>query len=150
MGKKRIIRLCSEPVDHGTMLHLLSMGSTSSENFEQPRVAMETAFTDSKFVYSFPWNIEVCPDENICTEPVTKGSRICLRDAGSPLYLKGCSYSSFETLNQCLMGVTSHYDNGVRRQSEEGNTELLLPGNYFTSVPYFHQWILQTTENLAD
>ena len=91
--------------------------------------------------------MEFCPEYNICTDPVTSGSHLCEGDSGSPLYEKACTFARKPLKVECLMGVASYYHSDKSDQDFNRPNNDCNSGSYFTSIPYFYEWIAKTIEN---
>ncbi|XP_075260196.1 uncharacterized protein LOC142351851 isoform X2 [Convolutriloba macropyga] len=86
--------------------------------------------------YANIWNLETCPEYNVCAAPAIPGTLLTFGDGGSPLYKVDCIFKS-----ECLMGLASYsqVDSSaviLGREKEFGNS-----GIFFANVPYFIPWI---------
>ncbi|XP_063715393.1 chymotrypsin-2-like [Symsagittifera roscoffensis] len=136
------IPMCrQEQVPHSVMLGTVGMGATVSRGklLESiPNSLREIFLRESRGRFPTSWrpfSIQFCPDYNICTEPITEGSNICMFDYGGPLYKFECA----STTPNCLYGVASFSTNRLDRPDEMCNG-----GSTFTSVPHFFEWISGT------
>ncbi|XP_075259811.1 trypsin-7-like isoform X2 [Convolutriloba macropyga] len=138
-----VIRLCTETLDHGHLLHLITMGSVSLNYGLFPSLLQQAAF----FEYHNIWNTEFCPDYNICTDQVLPGTWLCEGDSGSPLVEMFCPTQDWTGLEDCLVGVASFHEYRISESFLNTDESLCHSGNYFSSIPYFHEWIIETIEN---
>ncbi|XP_075260066.1 thrombin-like enzyme agkihpin-1 [Convolutriloba macropyga] len=139
MPKFRIIPLCTEGVDHGTILGTCGLGSISRQDLILPTGLKEARLKASKFRYDGLLDLDFCPVDQICTFPAQFGSdtNICYMDEGNPLYKFDCSTG----LPVCVIGVASHYNVHLNHVND-----MCTGGSYFASVPYLLNWIRTTIE----
>ena len=136
------IKICPASRQVDFKFHLVSFGSTSKESSEQsmdidiPTELQRVSFYGSHFRYANIWNLETCPEYNVCAAPAIPGTLLTFGDGGSPLYKVDCIFKS-----ECLMGLASYsqVDSSaviLGREKEFGNS-----GIFFANVPYFIPWI---------
>ena len=116
---------------------MVTLGSNSTEHRETPAKLHEASFYELAFKYANIWNLELCPEFNICTVPVIPDTHLCFGDTGSPLYQILCNNKP------CLMGVASYSCNDSMEASTETDTQFCNNGIFFSSIPYFYEWIEQ-------
>ena len=130
----RVAELCSEPVEYGTEVGACGLGSTPARH-PSPSASLHEIFLRGIF-FSFAsfFEIDFCPDDQVCTEPITDGASICNLDEGSPLYKLQCHSRAAE----CILGIASHF---VASEHPEINCS---GGSNFASVPHHYEWISET------
>ncbi|XP_075260157.1 chymotrypsin B-like isoform X2 [Convolutriloba macropyga] len=148
LSKRKPIKLCSDSVGQGTSLHLLTMGAVRRHRVPIfPKVLQQVAFTASTFRFSDIWNMELCPEYNICTDPVSAGTHLCIGDIGSPLIKKACPEAKHPRITECLMGVASYSKNDKIDDSLSLSMNSCSSNSFFSSIPYFYEWISATVRN---
>ncbi|XP_075255911.1 azurocidin-like [Convolutriloba macropyga] len=142
-----IIPICREKLcllhEGREPLGVCGMGSVSRQSYEiRSYFTQEAIFFETSFADTSRQEIEFCREENVCVESATElDVSICHYDTGSPLY-------TFETCNntlrpKCLYGIASFY----RNVSEPNGNHHCNDGSFFTSIVYFHDWIVRTIAN---
>ena len=100
---------------------------------------LATTLKESKFRSQEIFELDSCPEDQICTFPHLHGldTNICYMDDGSPLYTLHCSTG----LPECVLGVASYYN--IQFDNLENSCR---GGSYFASVPYLVDWIRTTMQ----
>ena len=124
---------------------MVTLGSTSREPInhpmprDMPMQLQKLPLYGSLFKYPNIWNLDLCPDYNICASPVAPGTQLCFGDGGSPLYKMGCKYHS-----ECLMGLASYSQMDSNEALFGRKYEKCNSGFFFTNMQYFALWIHET------
>ncbi|XP_075261396.1 chymotrypsinogen A-like isoform X1 [Convolutriloba macropyga] len=134
-----LIFACSTDTDHGTLVGTCGMGSTSGTQHNYPTALQEIELKTNKMAKTFSvkdiWKREKCRDDVVCTTRTTRGSNICFKDEGNPLYIVNRCGPNGRPV--CLYGVATHFEGKIR-----GNNSNQCDGrSYFAKVPHFHSWI---------
>ena len=100
-----VVHFCQEAQAPGTTLVAVGLGSLSERRTILPEVLHQGHFTEKQYFKTVETGkIELCPENDICTNPVNSGTSIGSMDDGGGLFALPCD----NMRTACLYGVASY------------------------------------------